>query len=224
MISDGGQPNPVFAVCQDRHTAMSVQKTSTRRYELRKRADTMAATRRRITEAAVELHGSVGPARTTITAIAERAGVQRQTVYRHFPSEDDLFAACSQHFYEGDPWPDPDRWRAIADPAERLTTALDELYAYYERNESMWTNVLRDETLVASVASALTEFWANLDAAADALAAGWGARGGRRGVLVAATRHAVDFRTWRSLARDGGVSRVAVVELASAMVSRASGR
>ena len=203
---------------------MSVEKTPTRRYELRKRADAMEATRRRITEAAVELHGSVGPARTTITAIAERAGVQRQTVYRHFPSEDDLFAACTQHFYEGDRWPDPVRWRAIGDPAERLAFALDELYAYYERTESMWTNVLRDETLVPSVAAAITGFWAYLDAAADALAAGWSARGGRRRVLHAATRHAVDFRTWRSLARDGGISRAAVVELASAMVSRASGR
>ena len=204
---------------------MSVEKAPTRRYELRKRADAMEATRRRITEAAIELHGSVGPARTTITAIAERAGVQRQTVYRHFPSDDDLFAACSRHFYEGDRWPDPARWRAIDDPAERLAAALDELYAYYERTESMWTNVLRDETLVPSVASALTEFWAYLDAAADALAAGWSARGGRRRVLEAAARHAVDFRTWRSLARDGGVSRAAVVELASAMVTRgASGR
>jgi AcrR family transcriptional regulator len=203
---------------------MSVEKTTTRRYELRKRADAMRATRRRITEAAIELHGSVGPARTTISAVADRAGVQRQTVYRHFPTEGDLFAACSQHYYEENPWPDPGRWRAIADPAERLVTALDELYAYYERTESMWTNVLRDETLVESVASALTAFWAYLDAAADALAAGWGARGGRRHVLLAAARHAVDFRTWRSLARDGQVSRSAVVDLASAMVSRASGR
>jgi AcrR family transcriptional regulator len=202
---------------------MSAERTTTRRYQLRKRADAMEATRRRITEAAVELHGSVGPARTTISAIAERAGVQRQTVYRHFPTDDDLFAACSQHFYEDDRWPDPERWRAIADPAQRLTTALDELYAYYQRNESMWTNVLRDETLVASVASALTEFWAYLDDAADALAAGWGARGRRRRVLRAAARHAVDFHTWHSLTRDGEIDRAAVVELAAAMVSRAGG-
>src|SRR5687767_13151336 len=107
------QRTHIRAVCQDRHTFMSAEK-STRRYELRKRADAMEATRRRITEAAVELHADVGPARTTITAIAERAGVQRQTVYRHFPSEDDLFAACSRHFYEGDRWPDPARWREIA--------------------------------------------------------------------------------------------------------------
>ena len=194
----------------------------TRRYQLRKRADAMEETRRRITEAAVELHGSVGPARTTISAIAERAGVQRQTVYRHFPTEDDLFAACSQHFYEGDRWPDPDNWRAIADPAERLGVALDELYAYYERNETMWAKVLRDETLVDALPPVLTGFWSYVDDAARALAEGWGVRGGRRHVMLAATRHAVDFHTWRSLTRDGGVSRKAVVELASAMITRAA--
>jgi AcrR family transcriptional regulator len=198
--------------------------TTTRRYQLRKRADTMEETRRRIIEAAVELHGSVGPARTTISAIAERAGVQRQTVYRHFPTEVDLFAACSQHFYEGDRWPAPESWRAIADPAERLAAALDGLYAYYERTEAMWTNVLRDETLVDALASALAGFWAYLDDAADALAAGWRARGARRRVLLAATRHAVDFHTWRSLTRDGRVSRAAVVELASTMITRAATR
>ena len=112
----------------------------------------------------------------------------------------------------------------IADPAERLAAALDELYAYYERNEAMWTNVLRDETLVDALPSVLTGFWAYLDDAAGALAEGWGARGGRRRVLLAATRHAADFHTWRSLTRDGGVSRKAVVELASAMITRAAGR
>jgi AcrR family transcriptional regulator len=194
----------------------------TRRYRLRKRADAMEETRRRITVAAVELHGTVGPARTTISAVAERAGVQRQTVYRHFPTEDELYAACSQHFYEGDRWPDPERWRAIADPAERLRAALDELYAYYERNEAMWTKVLRDETLVDALPSSLAVFWDYLEDAAGALAEDWGARGGRRRVLLAATRHAVDFHTWRSLTGSGAVSRAAVVELASAMITRAA--
>jgi AcrR family transcriptional regulator len=194
----------------------------TRRYRLRKRADAMEETRRRITAAAVELHGTVGPARTTISAVAERAGVQRQTVYRHFPTEDELYAACSRHFYEGDRWPDPERWRAIADPAERLGAALDDLYAYYERNEAMWTNVLRDETLVDALPSSLAVFWDYLEDAAGALAEGWGARGGRRRVLLAATRHAVDFHTWRSLTGSGAVSRAAVVELASAMITRAA--
>jgi AcrR family transcriptional regulator len=194
----------------------------TRRYRLRKRADAMEETRRRITAAAVELHGTVGPARTTISAVAERAGVQRQTVYRHFPTEDELYAACSRHFYEGDRWPDPERWRAIADPAERLGAALDDLYAYYERNDAMWTNVLRDETLVDALPSSLAVFWDYLEDAAGALAEGWGARGGRRRVLLAATRHAVDFHTWRSLTGSGAVSRAAVVELASAMITRAA--
>ena len=196
----------------------------TRRYRLRKRADAMGETRRHITAAAVELHGTIGPARTTISAVAERAGVQRQTVYRHFPTKDELYAACSRHFYEGDRWPAPERWRAIADPAERLGAALDELYAYYERNEAMWTNVLRDETLVDALPSSLVVFWDYLEEAAGALADGWGARGGRRRVLLAATRHAVDFHTWRSLTRSGAVNRAAAVELASALITRAASR
>ena len=201
---------------------MSAEKT-TRRYQLRKRADAMEATRRRITEAAVELHGTLGPARTTMTAVAERAGVQRQTLYRHFADEQELLAACSAHFATRHPWPDAERWRAIADPAERLRIALDELYAWYEITGSMWTTVLRDETLVAALGPALEPLRAYLDDAARVLAEGWGARGRRRAMLLAAARHAVDFQTWRSLARDGGVSRTGVVDLTSAMVSRAAG-
>jgi AcrR family transcriptional regulator len=165
------------------------------------------------------LHGTLGPARTTMTAVAERAGVQRQTVYRHFANEDELLAACSGHFAARHPWPDTGRWRAIADPAERLRVGLDELYAWYETTGEMWTNVLRDETLVAAVGPNLAPFRAYLDDAADALAAGWG---GRREMLLAAARHAVDFHTWRSLARDGGIKRAGVVELTSAMVRRAA--
>ena len=198
---------------------MSAEKT-TRRYRLRKRADAMEATRRRITEAAMELHGTVGPARTTMTAVAERAGVQRQTVYRHFADEGELLAACSADFAARHPWPDQARWRTIADPVERLRVALDELYAWYEITGSMWTTVLRDETLVAAVGPALAPLRVYLDEAARILAAGWGARGRRRAMLLAAARHVVDFHTWRSLARDGGVSRAGVVELASAMVGR----
>src|SRR3712207_4561150 len=151
MICARRQGTPVRAICQDRHTAMSAEKT-TRRYQLRKRADAMEATKRRITEAAVELHGTLGPARTTMTAVAERAGVQRQTVYRHFADEAELLGACSAHFAQLHPWPDLDRWRAIADPDERLRVALDELYAWYEATGAMWTTVFRDETLVPAIA------------------------------------------------------------------------
>jgi AcrR family transcriptional regulator len=192
-----------------------------RPYKLRKRAQSMAATRERITEAAVDLHGSVGPARTTITAVADLAGVQRHTVYRHFPTEDDLFAACSGHFFAAHRWPDPASWEPIADPEQRLVNALDEVYAYFEGTEAMFTNVLRDAPLVASVGPALTPFYAFLDEAGRVLAAGWPARGRRRRLVSAATRHAVDFGTWRSLVRDGGVTRAHAVELAAAMVRQA---
>ena len=183
----------------------------------------MEATRHRITEAAMELHGTIGPARTTMTAVAERAGVQRQTVYRHFADEEELFSACSGHFVAQHPSPELARWRAITDPADRLRSALDELYAWYESTEAMWTNVLRDATLVPAIGPNLAPFLAYLDEAAHTLAAGWGARGRRRATLLAATRHAVDFHTWRSLARDGDVSRSDVIELTSAMVGRGAG-
>jgi len=193
-----------------------------RRYKLRKRAETMASTRLRITEAAVDLHGSVGPARTTITAVAERAGVQRHTVYSHFPTDEDLFAACSTHFFSEHPWPDPRAWQALADPARRLTRALGELYAYYESTEAMLANALRDEALVPAVVPALEPFRAFLTEAVSVLSDGWGISGRRRRALLAATRHVVDFETWRSLVRGGGIGRSQAVELAAAMVERAA--
>jgi AcrR family transcriptional regulator len=119
-----------------------------RKYELKKRADEMAETHLRITEAAIDLHGTVGPARTTMSAVAMRAGVERRTLYRHFPTEADLFAACSTHYFAVHPWPDLDPWRAMQDPVRRLETALAELYAYYESVEPMLSNVLRDAELV----------------------------------------------------------------------------
>ena len=199
---------------------MSSEK-ATRPYTLRKRADAMAATRERITEAAMDLHGSVGPSRTTITAVAERAGVQRQTVYRHFATEDDLFAACSGHFAELHPVPGADAWRAIADPEQRLARALDELYAFYEGTAAMWANIFRDEPLVPAIGPNLARFRGYLDDAARALAEG--RPDPDRAMLRAATRHAVDFFTWRSLALDGGLGRAQAAELTSAMVRRAAG-
>ena len=118
---------------------MSDEIPTKRKYELKQRAAEMAETRLRITEAAVELHGTIGPARTTVSAIAERAGVQRHTVYRHFPTDADLFGACSAHYIAANPLPDQAPWRAIADPQRRLARALDDLYAYYERTEPMFS-------------------------------------------------------------------------------------
>ncbi len=203
---------------------MDNQSKPKRKYELKQRADEMAATRRRITEAAVELHGTVGPARTTVSAVAERAGVQRHTVYRHFPTEADLFGACSSHYMTAHPWPDPEPWRAIGNPQQRLAQALDELYAYYERTEPMWSNVLRDAELVDAVRSALVPLRAYLAEATEILATGWHTRGRRRRVLDAALSHAVDFHTWRSLTANDRITRAEAAELAAALVVSAAAR
>src|SRR5262245_53618400 len=195
---------------------------SKRKYELKRRAEEMVETRRRIAAAAVDLHGTVGPARTTLSAVAKRAGVERHTLYRHFPTEADLFAACSTHFFTTNPWPDAEPWRAISDPRHRLARALDELYAYYERTEPMYSNVLRDVELVDALRPAIVPLLDFLAEAAEILTAGWHVRGPRRQVLAAAVRHAVDFHTWRSLTGDRGITRTEAVELASALVEAAA--
>ena len=121
----------------------------TREYELKRRAEQMEDTRRRIVEAAVDLHQTLGPARTSVSAIAERAGVQRQTYYRHFPEERELFQSCTGHFLAEHPLPDPETWRSVPDPQERLRHGLTELYAYFDVNEEMLTSVLRDAEIHA---------------------------------------------------------------------------
>src|SRR5436853_6445004 len=116
-----------------------------RPYRKTKRAELEEQTRLRITESTVALHEEVGPARTSISAIAERAGVRRSTVYRHFPDEEALFDACSSHWRAANPPPDPSAWADIGELGVRLETALLELYAFYARTECMYTSLLRDE-------------------------------------------------------------------------------
>ena len=192
-----------------------------RKYEQKKRAEEMAATHLRITEAAIDLHGSVGPARTTMSAVAKRAGVERRTLYRHFPTEGDLFTACSTHYYAANPWPDLDDWRAIRDPDERLELALDELYAYYERTEPMFRNVLRDAEVVDFARDAVAPLQAYLDEAAAVLIAGRGVRGRRRQLLGGALRHALAFSTWHSLSANG-IERSDAARLVTALVEDAA--
>jgi AcrR family transcriptional regulator len=192
-----------------------------RKYELKKRADDMAETHLRITEAAIELHGTVGPARTTLSAVAKRAGVERRTLYRHFPTEADLFGACSAHYSMANPWPDLDSWRAIHDPHKRLERALDELYAYYERTAPMYSNVLRDAELVDFARDAVAPLQAYLDAAAETLTRGRPARGRRRHLLKRALRHALAFSTWHSLTTNG-IGRSDAAKLVTALVEAAS--
>ena len=188
-----------------------------RKYELKKRAEEMAETHRRITEAAIDLHGTVGPSRTTLSAVAQHAGVERRTLYRHFPTEADLFEACSTHYFSVNPWPDLDAWRAIRDPGERLERALDDLYAYYERTAPMFSNVLRDAELSASARDAVAPLDAYLEEAADVLISGRGARGRRRQLLAGALRHALAFPTWQSLTKNG-IGRADAVKLTAALV------
>lgn len=170
----------------------------------------MEETRRRITQAAIDLHGSVGPARTTVSAVADRAGVQRHTVYRHFPTERELFAACSAHFAATNPWPEPSSW-------SDLEYALDQLYRWYEQTEDMWANVFRDAELVDAIPENLQPLEEYLEEARRRLAAGRP----RRKTVAAAIAHALDFRTWRSLTRDGGLTRAQAVRLMSALVESA---
>lgn len=180
----------------------------------------MEQTRRRIAKAAFELHGTVGPAQATIAAIADRAGVQRATVYRHFPDDVSLFRACVAHGYRVSPAPDPEPWLAERDPEERLRVALGHLYAYFRANESLWLNVLRDLPGLPALQRANAELgtFSLWDRMKEVLLTGWGARGRRRRLIGAAIGHALDFRTWHSLVRGQGLRDEDAADACVAMV------
>lgn len=195
-----------------------------RPYRKRRRAELEAETRRRITESAVELHGTVGPSRTSISAVAEHAGVRRSTVYRHFPDEAALFDACSSHWAAANPPPNLEDWAAIADPDERLAAALSELYAYYRGTQRMFTNLFRDEDRVPDVKRTFASFRAYIGMATDVLVRGRGLRGRRREHVRAAIGHALSFETWRSLAREQGLDDGRAAELMCRFVASAAAR
>jgi AcrR family transcriptional regulator len=198
---------------------MSDQK---RKYEKKRRAEAEAQTRQRITESAVELHGSLGPARTSMSAVAEHAGVPRSTVYRHFPNEEALFGACSAHWGAENPPPDVTRWEKIHDPDERLAAALDDLYAYYRRAGGMLDKLLRDEHSVPMVAKLFAPFHQFLGAVAEILMRGRGLRGKARDRIRAAIGHAVSFRTWQQLTAEQALDDSAAAELMRRLVAAAS--
>jgi AcrR family transcriptional regulator len=159
----------------------------------------MDRTRERITHAAVELHGTIGPAATTMSAVAELAGVTRATLYRHFPNEEALFTACSADWLAANPRPDPAGWAAIADPVRRLSAALGELYAYYRSTEQMRSNLLRDiDVIPEKFRSGIVAFPVTT---VQVLEAGWPELVGGH-LRHAAIGHAVGFETWRSLAKE----------------------
>ena len=189
----------------------------TRSYTLKRRAERQAETRLRIVEAAVELHGQFGPALTTLSMVAERAGVQRHTLYAHFPDERSLFMACSGLSLERDPLPDASEWRAIADRRERLRTALAALYAWYGRNADLLGCVLRDaefHPLTREISE--LRFGPFMAACDDVLGAKLNAR------QHAMLQLALSFFTWRTLVQDVGLKSAATAKTMAHAIEGAS--
>ena len=202
------------------------------KYELKKRAERQEETRLRIARATLELHETVGPALTTRSAIAERAGVTRPTVYSHFPDDLSLGKACSSLELSDNPLPDPGPWQEVADPEQRLRMALGELYAYFRRRERLWTNILRDQEMPltnddpqareadAEIMEPIFLHWERMK---QSLTTGWGASEESPLLVLSAIGLALDFQTWRAMARTQDLSDEQAIELMVGMVRCAAG-
>jgi AcrR family transcriptional regulator len=173
-----------------------------RAYELKRRAERQDETRQRIVDATIELHQTIGAAATTVTDIAERAGVGRVTVYRHFPDEVTLSRACSGQYFDRNPFPDLKAWASIADPGERARVALREAYAYHRANKPMFSMALGE----AREHPSMQPYHAYWNSAADVLMKGRPERGARRELLRAASALALSFDAWRALTCEQGLS------------------
>jgi AcrR family transcriptional regulator len=197
-------------------------RSAKRPYRLKARAERQQDTQRRIAAAAASLHEQVGPARTTIAEVARRAGVQRPTVYKHFPTERELVAACQNHFLTEHPPPDPGPALALAEPAERVRAVLEPLYGWYRSTEAMTGNVQRDRRLLPDLDALLADGAdRELEALAHELARAFGRQGRARTNTRALTRLALEFSTWQRLAHDG-LSDAAAADLMAQTV-RAAG-
>lgn len=191
---------------------------ATRKYTLKRRAEQQAETRQRIVDAAVHLHGTLGPNRTTVSMVAERAGVQRHTFYAHFPDEKSLLLACSAHSMVLNPPPDAADWTAIADAHERLRTGLGAIYAWYERGAEMTANVLRDaeeNPIVREIVELRRGPWAA--AWVEALGA-VAATPAQRATLALA----LSFYTWRTLTRDAKLGTKGAADLMAGAILAAA--
>jgi AcrR family transcriptional regulator len=178
--------------------------TQKRKYELKARAESQRWTRERIVRATMELHKEVGPAKTTVAEVARRAGVQRLTVYNHFPEDIELFGACQAHWMELHPLPDISPALALPDPAERVRAALRSFYGWYRETAPMAEKIQRDRGAVPAL-DALMEQTADARLAqlTEALAGDFRSRGRRAERQRALIRLALDFWTWRHLSREG---------------------
>ena len=189
-----------------------------RTYTLKRRAEQQAQTRRRIVEAAVELHGSIGPARTPLSMVAERAGVQRHTLYAHFPDERSLLLACSGLTAERDPLPDAAPWRTIADRRERLRAGLRAVYDWYGRNAELAACVLRDGEHHALTKEMIEmRFGPHFRAYHEVLGADLGTN--PRAMLGLM----LSFYAWRTLVRESELEQGAAVEVAVQAIECAGG-
>lgn len=185
---------------------------------MKRRAERKLETRRRIAEAALELHETLGPARTTVSAIAQKAGVQRHTYYAHFPELKDLYRACMGLHLERRPLPEPRSWTEISDAEERMRRALSEVYAFYARNEAIMTNVLRDTPSDPVLQENNVVLFRHWETMRDTIADAFEASGERREVLLAAVALALDLQTWLTLVRRQGLDDERAVELMVGMV------
>jgi AcrR family transcriptional regulator len=197
------------------------------KYNLKKRAERQEETRLRIARATLELHELLGPALTTRSAIAQRAGVTRPTVYSHFPDDLSLGKACSSLDLSENPLPDPGRWEEISDPEERLRSALSDLYSYFRLRERLWANILRDQELLyangdpetlevnAEIMGPILSHW---DRMKETIASGWGPSERIPRLVLGAIGFALDFQAWRAMVRTQGMSDEEAIELMVGMV------
>ena len=192
-----------------------------RPYKKKLRAEQEENTRRRITESAVALHGTLGPSRTSMSDVARHAGVRRSTLYRHFRDESALFLACSAHWAAANPLPEIESWTGFDDPDQRLAVALGQMYSFYSRGERMLLNLFRDEQVTPMVTMLFRSFRDYMAAARDALKAGRNTKGPAQRRVSAAIGHALAFTTWYSLVREQGLDADEAVELMSRAVTAA---
>ena len=200
------------------------------KYELKKRAERQQETRLRIARATLELHEILGPSLTTRSAIAQRAGVTRPTVYSHFPDDLTLGKACSSLEMSDNPLPDPEPWAEIPDPERRLRMALGDLYSYFRRRQRLWANVLRDQEMLLDDPEALEAdaeimepIFLHWERMRETLAAGWGPPDSPPGLVLGAIGLALDFQAWRAMTRTQGMSDERAIELMVGMVRCAAG-
>jgi len=190
-----------------------------RKYTLQQRAKLQEETRQRIIEAAVSLHQTVGGAKASISAIAELAGVERLTVYRHFPDERSLAMACTSHYQAANPLPDPGSWQKIEDAEQRLRQAISEIYAFHHRTEQMSMHIAHDMEEKPILREVLAPYFAYWEQVRDLLASAWGNQNARFTTRIrAAIGHAINFQTWQSLVREQGLEDAEAVELMASML------